>query len=69
MTTRVPYEQRRYTVHSRERSTDSVPAGRYDALDEAIAHANTVTYEMYVFDRVRWQVVYRSWEEKGKANV
>ena len=59
--TRVPYDQRRFTVFSQERAR-CVPAGRYDDLDDAIRHTETVTYNMYVFDRERWEVVYRNWD-------
>lgn len=59
---RVAYEDRRYTVHSRGNSPESVPAGRYEDIDDAIAHSETVTYDMYVWDRESGTAAYKNWE-------
>ena len=65
--TRVPYDQRRFMVFSQDR-TRCVPAGRYDTLADAITHTETVTYNMYVWDRVQWQEVYRNWDRHEEEN-
>ena len=42
-----------YAVYSVDRySLDAIPAGEYDTLAKAIAHAETVTYKMAVVDRL-----------------
>jgi len=49
---RVSPAKPRYAVFSVDRySLDSIPAGEYDSLNRAIAHAETVTYKMAVTDR------------------
>jgi hypothetical protein len=65
MSSCVSYSERRFTVHSRDMSRD-VPAGRYDTVEEAVDHANSVTYRMYVFDREQGIDRYRNWDEKGE---
>lgn len=46
----------RYAVYSLDSYNPSiasvVPAGEYDSLDRAIAHAETVTYKMAVVDQL-----------------
>ena len=42
---------RRYAVYSVDRYPDGGPAGEYPSLEQAIEHAETVTYKMAVVDR------------------
>lgn len=64
----------RYAVYSFDKYQaqfpDAVPAGRYDKLEDAVKHANTVTYKMIVVDSQAEsnEIVHANWMPEGEPN-